>query len=819
MKKHFHTIVILLVALAVRLIAWRILPYRDWLSDEAEYWSAATWLAQGRGFSYFDNWIWTRPPLYVLFLAVHIKIFGITGLWSVRFSQAISSVIAVWLTMQIARRLAPVDHAERAANISGWAMALAYSFATYSYLILSETLFLTLFLAGIWLIIRWAQSDSTRQRMILLIGAGLIFGLATLTRAIMLTWLPFVAVWVVVQSAKYKVQSEEHNQNQKSKIKNQKNANFMRPELIKESRSSRLNNQTANPPAINPEKKGSSAGTLPKDDLARTLVQGKNQKNTTHPEAVEGSRRSRFQFLIPDFRSLIPAIILTISVCVVVLPWTAYATARWGHGAGLIVVDTTGGYNFALGGQSSRPEGRDENELHDELCGGMQCDNRQAERQAKAYALGLQWIRHYPTGFIAKTGRELLDMVQLRFGGAERMTKGYTTGTVPLTHLAGLLMDDTLYVLALGFAIFGLFRSQGRAGKGLILTWLGYNVAVGALVFAINRFRLPLMPFIFVYAACGVVQLGETWASRRRRVWATSVATMLMIIVLLSYLPIPVAEGASRPIWTEVFNTINGRRNAATCSDIETAMRSGDLARARQEHDALDAQFKQAGKKGLDCLALINVQLLELEGKRDEALRLAATYNDNTNPLQSARVLMLEGSIYQHMGKLKEAADRLNFRTVEIMNDLDWAWQHLSVVPTNTLDLGSGFDYGYVRGFYQSEHDSPDFRWSSADAAIRFPQSGTGSDQMLRLHVRGTTMPTIITPHVNGQALAPITLPTEWAWIELNLPATPQNQDVVIEFRSNVFINGPQELAERVRSTTSDPLRLLGFQLDRAELK
>ena len=122
---NLHTTVLLLAALALRLLAWRILPYRDWISDEAEYWGAATWLAQGRGFQFFDGWVWSRPPLYLGFLAAHIKLFGNTALWAPRLSQAALSVLAVWLVLRIGRRLAPAGRENQVGYAAAWAMALA----------------------------------------------------------------------------------------------------------------------------------------------------------------------------------------------------------------------------------------------------------------------------------------------------------------------------------------------------------------------------------------------------------------------------------------------------------------------------------------------------------------------------------------------------------------------------------------------------------------------------------------------------------------------------------------------------------------------
>ncbi len=728
-RRSWHVPLLLLVAFALRLIVWRMLPYRDWISDEGEYWAAATWLARGRGFSFFDGWIWTRPPLYVLFLAAHIRVFGPTALWAPRLTQALLSVLTVWLTMQVAARLAPVGQQRRVALISGWAMALAYSFASFAFFMLSETLFLTVFMAAVWLILRWADPETRRWRW--LVGAALLLGLAALTRAIILTWLPLVALWVAWQ---------------------------LRPQPLTRA----------------------WAAWLP---AGRALA------------------------------------VLTLTVCVLVLPWSAYATRRWGGGDGLILVDTTGGYNLALGAQSALPTGRDENKLHDTLCGGRVCAAQagsQAARQSAAYALGRSWISANPAGFVRKSGRELLDMLQLRYGGAERLRTGHTLGMVPAPHLLGLLSDDTLYALAVGLAALGLLRQQQRRGKGLVLGWLLYNVLVGALVFAINRFRQPLLPFLFIYAACALVQWRRPWPSVQRRWLAWGAAALLWLLVLPSYAYWPKwIDPDRRSVIEETRLGLVGLRYAAECDQIEALINAGQFDAARQRHDAATAHQK------LPCLALLNARILEHEGRIAQAQALLRDA-DPTNALLASYVYFVEGDLYRRLGDLAKTRELFEARDVEITNATAWAWQHLDPPPTMRIDLGSGLDYGYIRGFYSREASDPNYRWSGPVAALRFPAAGTGQPQTLLLHASGYTTnanPTTVTPFVAGTALESFTLSADWQELRVALPATPAGADVVVEFHSPVFVPGPQDLEQRVRDQVAQPLRLLGFQLDWAELQ
>lgn len=740
----WHVAAILLVGLGLRLALWWWLPYRDWISDEGEYWGAATWLAQGRDFSFFDRWIWTRPPVYLLFLAVHIRIFGPTALWAPRLTQALLSTLLVYLVMLLARRLAPASTERRVALLSGWAMAVSYSFATFAYLLLSETVFLTLFVGALLALLHWATNAGSRSRWMWLVVASGLLGLCALTRAVILTWLPFVAVWVGLTV------------------------------------------------------------------IGRERIQGRIRAVVARHWRV----------------SLSAVVLLTVVVSAVVLPWSAYATARWGHGEGIVLVDTTGGYNFALGAQTGRFGKRSETTLHDTLCGSKQCDNQHVARQQKAYELGRTWIAEAPGGFVKKTMLELLDMIQLRYGGAERLSSGYTSGDVPLAHLLGLVLDDTLYLVAAVLAPFGLLRQQERQGKGLIGSWLVYNIVIGALFFAINRFRQPLLPFIYIYAACALVQPSSAWQSmwRRRSAWTLSLLLLLLILPSYLYWP-PVFDPNRRAVLHETFLGIRGLRYAAECAMIEATLEEGQVARARQLHNAADARTKR------ECLALINARLLEQEGKiegPDGALTFLERSAPPNNVEQQAKILMLEGDLLRRIGRLDDARGRFAYRAVEIRNLLSWAWNMLRLPPNTVIDLGNGVDIGYIEGFYKREfpQDSNDpfgegYRWSGPQARLRFVNAGTGQPQLLTLRVNGYTTnpyPTRITPRLGEVILEPIEVQPDWQEISIPLPATPPGEDVIVDFDSTVFVPGPEDLAENVRSSVRQPLRLLGVQVDWAKL-
>lgn len=731
----WHAALILIVAFGLRLLAWWILPYRGFISDEAEYLAASAWLAEGRGFSFFQGWIWTRPPLYVLFLATHLTLFGPETLWPIRLSQALLSTLSVWLTMRLGVALAPPGRSRQVALAVGWAMALTYSFITFAFLLLSETLFITLLLAAFLALTLWAQRHQMRW---LLLGA-ILLGFCALTRAVLAGALPLIALWV----------------------------------------------------------------------LAVTYREPKNQR-TKEPRTKNQKRVSLFSLLLP-------VALLTLIVSGLILPWSFYNT-RFYNASSLILIDTTGGYNAMLGAQAAHQEIDP-----DPACAptATRCEagiyrtlkaiDDHAARQQAAYSTALAWIGENPGGFLRKTGRELVDLLLVNYGGAERLYNGYRVGEVPVPHLLGLLLDDALYVLAMPLAMLGLARRQDRSGKGLILIWLLYNLATGPLFFAINRFRLPLLPFLFIYAACGIWQWRVAWSSAARRGVGLGLAWLLALVLIPTFVYWREDWGGHKATVVETLGGFQGLVDAERCAEIETLLDQGRLEQAQQRHNAEDRRNPRT------CLALLQSQIYAARGETQQALGL----------LQSMAAIpqryLLEGEIYRSLGDLDAARNPFAARQLEPQNPTRWAWEHLNPPPTSRIDLGNGLDWGYIDGFFQREFPPESrtpfedgFRWTGPQARLKFVGAGTGKSQTLTLRVRRPVAPPARLT-VDGVEPATFEIGEEWQEVLVALPATPEGEDVIVNLRSTVFVPGPDDLQSRQQVGLQ--LRLLGVQADWAEIR
>ena len=77
----------------------------------------------------------------------------------------------------------------------------------------------------------------------------------------------------------------------------------------------------------------------------------------------------------------------------------------------------------------------------------------------------------------------------------------------------------------------------------------------------------------------------------------------------------------------------------------------------------------------------------------------------------------------------------------------------------------------------------------------------------------------MLTPTIGTTVLPAVELRDGWQEIAIALPPTPAGDDVVVRLDNPVFAPGPDTLAVNMRSQVRQPLRLLGTQVDWAELE
>lgn len=128
------------------------------------------------------------PPGYELFLAGVFRVGGVDPL-----AAKIANVALSTLTVAAAALLARSLGGPRAGRLAGWLCALHPGLVAFSHYLYSETLFAALLTGGALFAFRRPQGATRVEQ----VAAGVLFGLAILTRSVLLYFLP---LWVAVQA-------------------------------------------------------------------------------------------------------------------------------------------------------------------------------------------------------------------------------------------------------------------------------------------------------------------------------------------------------------------------------------------------------------------------------------------------------------------------------------------------------------------------------------------------------------------------------------------------------------------------------------------
>jgi hypothetical protein len=247
-RSAFSLLAILALALGLRLLLWSQ-PVHEPANDEVEYIAVARDLLAGRGWAFYDSYRWLRAPLYPLFLAGSLWLSGggdpassAHVLHRAALPNIALSVANVFLAYRLTLALFGPDR--RVALLAALITAVLWTNVTFASLYMAETLFTFLFQAGLLALVyatktsvlgtlpcwmggcgrypptspfsqtlskdqgpgtkdqesrTWDQRLSAEHRWGLIVAAGVLFGLATLTRSVTLLFLPVLALWLLLQ--------------------------------------------------------------------------------------------------------------------------------------------------------------------------------------------------------------------------------------------------------------------------------------------------------------------------------------------------------------------------------------------------------------------------------------------------------------------------------------------------------------------------------------------------------------------------------------------------------------------------------------------
>lgn len=539
-----------------------------------------------------------------------------------------------------------------------------------------------------------------------------------------------------------------------------------------------------------------------------------------------------------------------------IAPWTAYNSRIYG---GLIPVDTSGAFNLLIGAWSAHDGQRRDAPTRDFVLA-MFPDQRaappadtclphpgpqpsQALRQAVMIREGLCLIADRPLAFMQKSLTELVDLFRINYTGAERLTDGFSTGRLPIWYvLLTFLLDDTLYVLTLPLGIIGwaLVRRSApdfRAPASLIGIWLIFNIVLAPLLFAINRFRMPLLPFLCILAAVTINALFRRrdllfdTLHTRYGVACGVLAGLLTLIAASPHAYLEPRPPGSDSQWASYLGpypsslaitgiAIAARPFALDDARFLAALQAGDVAAANA--------ILRHGTPGRDTARLGAALIAAHQGRFREALALLPP-PDTLAATRDVRGSVVQGDLLRSIGDEAGARAAFTPRYVDAANPVEWAWDWLRPTPTRVIDLGGNLDLGYLRGCYPGEGDAAErrtYRWCTDGALLRFPGAGRAYPQRVLFTVDGRGWPADLHPAspvrvlLAGNEIGVFPAdPDGVRTFEATLPPMPDGADVVIELRGPIFVPDARRYLSQQGEAAAGQVHRLMVRLDRVEIR
>ena len=164
------------------------------LNDPTDYDHLARMILQGKYCAPGGEPTAFRPPVYPAFMAVVYLFAGKGNLLAVGIFQAILGGLNAFLALKLARRMT----GSRAASLLAGFLTAAYpAFVLQSAQILTEVLFRTFYLSGLLFLVSGLEKNRGRYKAV----AGLLLGLAILTKSALLAAVPFLLIWLACVGA------------------------------------------------------------------------------------------------------------------------------------------------------------------------------------------------------------------------------------------------------------------------------------------------------------------------------------------------------------------------------------------------------------------------------------------------------------------------------------------------------------------------------------------------------------------------------------------------------------------------------------------
>jgi hypothetical protein len=530
----------------------------------------------------------------------------------------------------------------------------------------------------------------------------------------------------------------------------------------------------------------------PKIESPTTDIE-ESQPHTQH--AIRNTNpASRFTFHVSRFTRLplLTSLALIAAYFLAISPWTYYNYRQYGSFLLLETANATAYWNY----HNYRGEILDER---------MAPYPDPADRLSLIMSEGTANILEYPDKAIAGSIFAFRYFWHLESNSAVLLNPWDMTQREP--DVPDLLHSDLLFILVglagvCGLAGVGLRRPVGLAGRTLLLTnlWLLNMVLLGIVVPYDGRYRLPAVPS-FIILAAGLVVTTDWWAIVSPKKAVALLKDHPKVVIIAALLCAWVLWGAYTPNIPPLLRSIyQAWRGDLALSSGSTSDAFGRYTLAQQAFPTFFWPYRHAADAA------------RRQGRADEARTLYAQSRD-LNPEDPYGILGFANLAFQHPEWTLIPDERDWLRR----DEADWRgnpWNSFQLSPTASVDVGTGREIAYIRGFHLPDSPSPDldYRWTRGRSTIRIPiPPGTTYNAVtLRMSAPsiGPSTPISVSIAIDGSTPTSLYVPPGWA--DYTLPISP-GKTLTIEIVSAT--RTPSKL-----EPNSNDNRNLGVGIDRITL-
>ncbi len=685
-------LLILLLALAIRLALWAQPPHEP-ANDETEYVTVAYDLLEGRGWQFYTHYHWLRAPFYPLFLAGSLWLTN-GDLHLAALPNVLLSVATVYLIYALTRELLPTQRKPYcyAPLIAALLTALLFTLNTFASLYMGETLFTFLFSFAMLLLVRWHHQAAGKMHWQILVLAGVLYGLATLTRSVSLAFLPVVLVWITF--AKYKTPNMGEGE--------------------------------------------------PKNPLPPSVGRGAGDGGISERQREP----TRGWGLLGWLPSLLPALLFAGCMLLTIAPWTIRNCQAYGH---CILVETGLSYNLWAFSEPREDMGeifRVLENIPNPAVRAEEATQRGLERLREDPAILLRKL--YPNWVALWRVKPIQD----RFLLPNYYTDPPPLVFLSALLFDDALYVVVLVAGVVG-GYRALLQSQTRRTTLLLALWLLYIVATTMLTHGEGRYRHFVFPVLLPYTALLLVSVWDRLVISNEIAPAPPAPSPIPGrggAAASDPLPPSVGRGArgggiserqGRGIAKQYPLVTAHIAMVVLCVGlVQTVWRfypwewaiggaersihrlAGDVALAMGNEDAAETAYLRAyhAQKTADGRIILG-NLYRHQGRMDEALAAYESAWDRRRRYMAANASV--GDMLRLLGREDEARDAFEGYFVAEQQVTDWSWANLSPPPTAVIDVGKGLDFGYVGGVYNAEmQQEATVRWTNGRGMVRVAGGG-----------------------------------------------------------------------------------------------